>query len=71
MKTVYFVVYEAWEKGKSIGKGECEYFAPKPFTEISDIHQACKDIKVDLPFKETVQIQILNYIYLRKGEMSK
>lgn len=59
-------MYEAWRDGKSIGKGDCEYYATKRFSQIVDIHKACEEIKKDYPFDANVQIQILNYIVLRQ-----
>lgn len=66
MIIVYYVVYEAWKNGVSVGKGDCEYYADKRFTQVSEIHKACEEIKSNYPFEADVNIQILNYIFLRQ-----
>lgn len=69
-KKVFYVVYEAWKNGKSIGKGSCEATRSNDITSIDNIKGMEKEIHQDLNFDQEISILILSWTFLRMEVIS-
>jgi hypothetical protein len=65
VKVVYYVVYEAWYKGKSMGRGSCEATRERNIESIEDINEIEEAIKEDKDSLKDYNLQVINFIALR------
>lgn len=65
----YFVVYEIWQNGVTIGKGTCESMLKKRITEKKDIEEIEALIIKDKGLPEDSCAMIVNYILMDEVEI--
>lgn len=64
----YYVVYEVWQNGSTVGKGTCEVLLKKRITERKDVEEIENLILRDKNIPEGMNAVIVNWIYMDEVE---
>ena len=70
MKAIkYYVVYEIWQDGSTVGKGTCEVALKKRITEKKEVEEIENLVLRDKNLPEGLNAVVVNWIYMDEVEI--
>ena len=65
----YYVVYEVWQDGITVGKGTCEVLLKKRITDKKEVEEIENLILRDKNMPEGLNAVVVNWIYMDEVEV--